>query len=64
MARTLHKASKAISLVSNPSFSKVSIKICCAASSCSAMVVANTKAADSSRLEKKKKEARIGFVLR
>jgi hypothetical protein len=51
-ARTLHEASEAISLVSNPLFSKVSIKICCAASSCGAMVVANTKAADSGGLVK------------
>ena len=56
MARTLHEASKAISLVSNPSFSKVSIKICCAASSCGAMAVADTKAADFGGLEKRKKE--------
>jgi hypothetical protein len=28
------------------------------------MVVADTKAADSGKLEKRKKEARIGFVLR
>jgi hypothetical protein len=41
--RTLHKASKAISLVSNPSFSKALIKICCAASSCGA-VIADAKA--------------------
>jgi hypothetical protein len=41
-ARTLHDASEAISLVSNPSFSKVLIKICCAASSCGAMIVADT----------------------
>lgn len=43
-ARTLHEASEAISLVSNPLFSKLSIKICCAASSCGAIVVADTKA--------------------
>jgi hypothetical protein len=47
MARTLHEVSEAISLVSNPLFSKVSIKISCAASSCGAMVVADTKAVDS-----------------
>jgi hypothetical protein len=52
----LHKASVAISLVSNPSFSKVSIKIYFAASSCGAIVVADTKAADSGRLEKRKEE--------
>jgi hypothetical protein len=57
-ARTLHEASEAISLFSNPLFSKVSIKICCAASSCGAMVVADTKAANSSGLEKRKKEVR------
>jgi hypothetical protein len=49
-ARTLHEASEAISSVSNPLFSKVLIKICCAASSCGAMVVADTKAADSGGL--------------
>jgi hypothetical protein len=42
-ARTLHKASEAISLFSNPFFNNVSIKICCAASSCGAMI-ADTKA--------------------
>ena len=42
MARTLHDASKAISLISNPSFSKVLIKICCAVSSCGAMIKADT----------------------
>jgi hypothetical protein len=40
----LHEASEAISLVSNPPFSKVSIKRFCAASSCGAGVVADTKA--------------------
>ena len=43
-ACTLHEASEAISLVSNPPFSKVSIKICCAASSCGAMIMADQKA--------------------
>jgi hypothetical protein len=42
-ARTLHEASEAISLVSNPSFSKALIKICRAASSCGA-VIADAKA--------------------
>ena len=37
-ARTLHEASEAISLVSNPSFSEALIKICCAASSCGTMI--------------------------
>jgi hypothetical protein len=41
--RTLHEASVAISLVSNPPFSKVLIKICCSAFSCGAMI-ADTKA--------------------
>lgn len=43
-------------MVSNPSFSKVSIKTCCVASSCGAMVVADTKAAYSGGLEKRKEE--------
>jgi hypothetical protein len=43
-------------MVLNPSFSKVSIKICCVASSCGAIVVDNTKAADSSGLEKREEE--------
>ena len=51
-ARALHEASKAISLVSNPSFSNVLIKICCAASSCGAMIVADTKALILAGLEK------------
>jgi hypothetical protein len=38
-ARTLHEASVAISLVSNPSFSKALIKICCAAFSCGGIFV-------------------------
>jgi len=37
-ALILYEASKAISLVSNPSFSKILIKICCAAFSCDAMI--------------------------
>jgi len=52
----LHKASDAISLISNLCFSKVSIKICFAASSCDVMVLADTKAADSGGLEKRKEE--------
>jgi hypothetical protein len=52
----LHEASAAISLVLNPYFSKVSIRICCAASSCGAMVVDDTKAADSGGLEKREEE--------
>jgi hypothetical protein len=40
---TLHEASEAISLFLDPSFSKVLIKICCAAFSCGAMF-ADTKA--------------------
>jgi hypothetical protein len=36
-ARTLHEASEAISLVSNPSFSKVLIKIYCAVFCCGAI---------------------------
>jgi hypothetical protein len=46
-------------LVSNPSFSRVSIKIYCAASGCGAMVVDDTKAADFGELEKRK-EGRMG----
>jgi hypothetical protein len=51
-ARTLHEASEAISFVSNLSFSKVSIKICCAASGCGAMIVADTKALTLAGLKK------------
>jgi hypothetical protein len=43
-ARTLHEASEAIILASNPSFSKVLIEICCALSSYGDMVVADTRA--------------------
>ena len=50
-ARTLHKASEAISLVSNPSISNVLIKLYCAASSCGAMITADTKALTLVRLE-------------
>jgi len=57
-ARTLHKASEAISLVSNPSFSRHLIKICCAASNCGAMVVDDTKAADPGGLEGGRNEER------
>jgi hypothetical protein len=39
-----HESCEAISLVSNPSFSNTLIKICCAASSCGVMIVADTKA--------------------
>ena len=55
-ARTLHEASEAISLFSNPCFSKVSIKICFAVSSWGAIVVADTKTADAGGLEKRKEE--------
>ena len=48
----LHKASKAISLFSNPFFSNVLIKICYAASSCGAMIVTDTKAMTLAVLEK------------
>jgi hypothetical protein len=54
-ARTLHEASEAISLFSNPSFSKDLIKICCAAFSCGAMI-ADTKALT---LAGEKEEGRI-----
>jgi hypothetical protein len=47
-----HEASKAISLVSNPSFSKVSIKICCAAFSGGTIIVDDTKALTSGGVEK------------
>jgi hypothetical protein len=50
-ARTLHEASEAISLFSNPSFSKDLINICCAAFSCGAMF-ADTKALTLAGLEK------------
>jgi hypothetical protein len=53
--RTLHEASEAISLFSNPSFSKDLIKICCAVFSCGAMI-ADTKALTLAGLEKKRKE--------
>jgi len=52
MARMLHEASEAISLFSNPSFSNALIKICCAASSCGARIVADTKALTLAGLEK------------
>ena len=55
-ARTLHEASEAISLFSNPSFSKDLIKICCAALSCGAMI-ADTNALTLAELEKE--EGRI-----
>ena len=60
-ARTLREASEAISLFSNPSFSKALIKICCAAFSCGAMIT-NTKALTLAGLEKE--ERRIGGVAR
>lgn len=53
-AHTLHEASEAISLVLNPSFSKVLIKIRCAAASCGAMV-ADTKALTLADWRKRKK---------
>ena len=57
-ARTLHEASEAISLVSNPSFSNALIKICCAASSCGAMIVADTKSLTLARLAKEEERIR------
>jgi hypothetical protein len=39
-----HEAFVAISLVSNPSFSRVSIRICCAAFNGGAIIVDDTKA--------------------
>ena len=57
MARTLHEAFKAISLVSNPLFSKVSIKIYYIVSSYSAIVVANIKAVNSSELKRGRKRS-------
>jgi hypothetical protein len=53
-ARTLHEAFEAISLVLNPSFSNVSIKICCATSSCGAMIVADTRALTPACWKKRK----------
>ena len=50
----------AISLVSNPSFSKVLIEICCAAFICGAMI-ADTKALTLAGLEKRKE--RIGGLM-
>ncbi len=59
-ARTLHEASKAISLFSNPSFSKDLIKICCAAFSCGAMI-AETKALTLAGLGKEEgNDRRVG----
>ena len=52
----LHEASKAISLVLNPYFSKVSIRIYYTVSSYGAMVIDNIKAANSSGLEKREEE--------
>src|SRR3569833_74858 len=42
-ARKVHEAFEAISWVSDPSVSRVLIKICCPACSCGAMIVAGTK---------------------
>jgi hypothetical protein len=50
------EASEAISLVSNPSFSKVSIKICCAASIGGAIIVDDTKALTLAGWKKWKEE--------
>src|SRR6266487_1198138 len=61
-ARTLHEASEAISLVSNPFFSNVLIKICCAASSCGAMIVADMKVLTLSGLGKEEKRGRMGVM--
>jgi hypothetical protein len=58
MARMLHEASEAISLFSNPSFSNALIKICCAASSCGARIVADTKALTLAGLEKEEERMR------
>ena len=49
-ARTLHEASEAISLFSNPSFSKDLIKICCAALSCRAMIADTKRSAANSSI--------------
>jgi hypothetical protein len=59
-ARTLHEASEAISLVSNPSLVNFLIKICSAVFSCGAMF-ADTKALTLAGLEKE--EGRIGGVM-
>jgi hypothetical protein len=56
MARTVYEASEAISLFSNPSFSKDLIKICYVALSCSA-IIADKKALTLAGLEKE--EGRI-----
>ena len=46
-ARTVHDASETIRLVSNPSVSRVLVKIRSAASSCGAIIVASHESADS-----------------
>ena len=53
--RTLHDASEAISLFSNPCFSKVSIKICVILSNKSAIVIVNSKTANFSGLKRKER---------
>ena len=55
-----HEASEAISLVSNFSFSNVLIKICCAASSCGAMIVADKKALTLAGWEKEEEGRQAG----
>ena len=60
-ARTLHEASEAISLFSNPCFSKDLIKICYVALSYGS-IIADTKALTLAGLEKE--EGRIGGVTR
>jgi len=58
-ARTLYKASEAISLFSSSCFSKDLIKICYAAFSCGAMI-ADTKAPTLAELEKEEgKDKRV-----
>src|SRR5947207_2609936 len=57
-ARKVHDASEAISLVSNPSVSRVLIRIRCAASSCGAMIAADTKALTLAGMEEEAKDGR------
>ena len=57
----MHEASDAIRLVSNPSVSKVLIRIRCVASSCGAIIVANTK--ELTRAEIEQEEGKKGAPL-
>ncbi len=52
--RMIHKAFEAIRLVLNPSISRVLINIRCIASSCGAIIVANTKVLALMEIEEEK----------